>query len=211
MQSPCKLLWLYILDDCDHAGIWHVDIAVAEIKIGEKIDVELAKKEFGDKIHVFHNGEKWFIPDFISFQYGVLTPTNRTHISVIAQLNKYDLKQLASPLQGAKDKDKDKEGGTGEINDSLCFDLIKSRKIFLDSKTTIIEPTQRLFKISEEQTIKYINEFFDWVQFNGEQVRSIYESKDHFKKWMRMHTEKEKKLKPEEPKAYSSHKKPQYT
>ena len=35
-----KLLWFYILDDCDHAGLWHVDIEVASIRVGVNIDLQ---------------------------------------------------------------------------------------------------------------------------------------------------------------------------
>jgi hypothetical protein len=121
MKAAYKLLWLYILDECDHAGIWHVDIEVAQIKIGEKLDKDEAIKAFGKKIHVFDDGEKWFIPAFIDFQYGELNEKNRAHQSVLKKLSKYGLviKPLTSPLQGAKDMDMDKdmdkdEGGTGE-------------------------------------------------------------------------------------------------
>ena len=41
-----KLFWFYILDECDHAGIWHVEIEIAEIRIGAKIDVKTAKEKF---------------------------------------------------------------------------------------------------------------------------------------------------------------------
>lgn len=115
MPSAYKLLWIYILDECNHAGIWHVDLAVAELKIGEKIEYSKAIKYFTGKIIEFDGGEKWFIPDFIDFQYGEkLNPANRVHESVIKLLNKYKLldsenKPLTSPLQGAKDKDKDKD------------------------------------------------------------------------------------------------------
>ena len=112
MKSPYKLLWLYILDECDHAGIWQVDLDVAQIKIGEKLNIDTAIHFFKDKIYVFDNGNKWFISDFIDFQYGILNPTNRAHNSVITILNKYNIdinKPLTSPLQGAKDKDMDKD------------------------------------------------------------------------------------------------------
>ena len=113
LQGAYKLLWFYILDDCDHAGIWIVDMEVAEIRIGEPMDIEKAIQLFSDKIYIFDNGERWFISDFIEFQYGVLSETNRAHNSVINILMKYELinknKELISTLQGAKDKDKDKE------------------------------------------------------------------------------------------------------
>ncbi len=113
LQAPYKLFWLYILDDCDHAGIWQVDMEIANIKLGESLTIETALSQFGDKIKVFDNGEKWFIKDFIDFQYGELNPKNRVHESVLSILKKYklcyDFKPLTSPLQGAKDKDKEKD------------------------------------------------------------------------------------------------------
>lgn len=113
LQGAYKLLWLYLLDDCDHAGIWQVDLEVAQVRLGEKLILKEALEIFKDKIVVFDNGEKWFIPDFIDFQYSELNPDNRAHSSVISLLSKYNLivknKPLTSPLQGAMDKDKDKD------------------------------------------------------------------------------------------------------
>jgi len=109
LEAPYKLLWLYILDECDHAGIWHVELDVACVRIGFQIDIADALKAFDGRVHPFDNGQKWFIPDFISFQYGDLNEVNRVHQSVGRQLRKYDLiKVVTSPLQGAKEKDKDK-------------------------------------------------------------------------------------------------------
>ena len=127
LQGAYKLLWLYVCDDCDHAGIWQVDIEVAEIRVGEKIDKEVAEKCLKEKIVVFDGGKKWFIPTFIEFQYsGGLNPSNKAHGSVIQMLRKYnlvdgDLKPLPSPYvenegaykgltrgyEGELDKDKD--------------------------------------------------------------------------------------------------------
>lgn len=116
MKAPYKLLWLYLLDECDHAGIWQVDFQIAEIKIGEKLKSDFALEQLNGKIIPFQNGEKWFIPDFIDFQYGALNPANRVHFSVISLLRKYELiddnfkiKGLTSTLEGAKAKDKDKD------------------------------------------------------------------------------------------------------
>lgn len=111
LQGPYKLLWLYICDDCDHAGIWQVDMDVASIRIGETLDKEKALASFGDKIVIFDNGHKWFIPSFLEFQYpSGLNPDNRAHSSIIHLLEKYNLKissnkPLTSTLQGRKDMD----------------------------------------------------------------------------------------------------------
>jgi len=121
MKAPYKLLWLFILDECDHAGIWQVDFQTAQIKTGEKLNINEAIRVLGNKIVQVDNGEKWFIVDFVDFQYGQLQSNNRVHHSVINILNKYGLidenlniknqenKGLISPLQGDKDKDMDKD------------------------------------------------------------------------------------------------------
>lgn len=98
LQGPYKLLWLYILDDCDMAGIWQVDLEVARIRIGEQIDGPTALRLFGDRVKPFDNGKKWFVRDFIFFQYGELKETNRMHLSVIKTLkaNHLDFSQGAS-------------------------------------------------------------------------------------------------------------------
>ena len=90
LDGPYKLLWFYILDDCDHAGIWQVDFEVARIRIGEQVDYESAIKLFGDRVHPVSKF-KWFIPDFITFQYGELSEKNRLHLSVIQILSKHNL------------------------------------------------------------------------------------------------------------------------
>lgn len=108
LKAPYKLLWLYICDDCDHSGIWQVDIEVAEIRIGEKLDYNKAILFFNDKIIPLDNGAKWFIPSFIEFQYpSGLSENNKAHTGIIKNLERYkneieNYKPLESPLQGDK-------------------------------------------------------------------------------------------------------------
>lgn len=115
-----KLLWLYICDDCDHAGIWDVDFDVAELRVGEQLSEEKANEYFKGKIILIDDGQKWFIPSFIEFQYGELNEKNRAHESVIKILKRHNLlnenlsiykeiSPLQAPYVGAKDKVKDKE------------------------------------------------------------------------------------------------------
>lgn len=127
LKAPYKLLWFYILDECDHSGIWQVDFDVARLKIGEKLTEADAIKFFAEKICVLPGGEKWFIPSFIEFQYGKLAENNRAHTKAISALMKLNLldenlevkpltsktpKPLTSSLLGAKEEVEveDKEG-----------------------------------------------------------------------------------------------------
>jgi len=121
LSSEYKLLWLYILNDCNHAGIWEVDFEVAGIRTGCNIDVAKALEYFKSKIIVIGNeNEKWFIPSFIEFQYGELNENNRAHNSVLQILNKYKIKinkghisplqaPSPAPAEGLMDKDMDKD------------------------------------------------------------------------------------------------------
>lgn len=126
LQGAYKLLWDFLYHDCDHAGIWIVDLKIAQYYIGDDMPVNLeeAIKQFNDgeiRVVVIDGGKKWFIPSFIEFQYGKLSRTNKAHNNIILPLLKYNLideslniiqfspKGLVSPLQGDKDKDKEKE------------------------------------------------------------------------------------------------------
>lgn len=91
LPTKYKLLWLYILDDCNHAGVWDVDLDVAEIRVGSKINKKEAIKHYSENIRIFDNGNKWFIPKFIDFQYGQLNENVNAHKSVIKLIDKYDL------------------------------------------------------------------------------------------------------------------------
>jgi len=119
LKAPSKLLWIYLFCDCDNSGVWEIDYEIASIFTGAKVDLKELEK-FNDKIIIFDNGKKVFIPDFISFQYGELNPNNPAHKGVIKELSKYQLiddnfnlkiKELQSSLKapyiGAKDMDMD--------------------------------------------------------------------------------------------------------
>lgn len=106
---PCeyKLFWLFLLDECDNSGVWHVELEIAEVRLGIKLSLEKIRGFFKERIVEFDGGAKMFIPDFINFQYGSLSESNNAHKGVIKTLNRYNLWGLVSPSRGAMDKDKD--------------------------------------------------------------------------------------------------------
>lgn len=123
LPAAYKLLWFYICDDCNHAGIWDVDFEVAEVRVGEKLDPNKALNLLSTKVLVFDAGRKWFIPSFVSFQYKNIKAQDRATKSVVEILLKYNLidsdynivtieedpnKGLTRPIDGCKDKVKDK-------------------------------------------------------------------------------------------------------
>lgn len=102
-----KLFWIYLLDNCDHAGIWQVNWPLVKFHIWEEV---IDHTLFGNRIVVI-TSQKWFIPKFLEFQYGELNPENKVHSSVLRLLERegVDFKGLDSPIDGAKDKEKAKD------------------------------------------------------------------------------------------------------
>lgn len=108
LSIKMKLVWIYLCDKCDHAGVWDVNYRQMSFHIGEEVtDIEMTA--FGDKL-VFVSPTKIFIPAFVEFQYGELNPENRVHKSILSKLkNEGVCMGLTSPVEGAKDKDTDKD------------------------------------------------------------------------------------------------------
>jgi hypothetical protein len=130
LPGAYKLFYDFLYHDCDHAGVWIVDIEIAQRYVGSDMPIDRmqALKLFNsDEVRIieFDGGKKWFIPLFITFQYGQLSEKNRAHTSVIQILKKFNLiddnlkltdppsntsqSPLEAPCEGAKEKDKDKE------------------------------------------------------------------------------------------------------
>lgn len=165
LQGAYKLLWLYIIDECDHAGIWHVEFDVAELRIGMQINEAEALKQFNGHIIVFDNNLKWFIPDFIEFQYGVLNPENRAHKSVLDQIEKYKLKGHLRSLQGRKDKDKDMDKDKVK-EEKVRFDIFWQAYVRKQGSKQTSEKLWDKLKIEEQNSIieslpGYFDQFTD--------------------------------------------------
>lgn len=112
LDTDMKLFWIYILTDCDHAGIWDVDIDRAAFQLNIKLDEKKILNTFKNKIFLFKK-DKWFIPKYIEYQYGELNPAVNAHKSAIKILEKYNLidgnQLLINSSLTVKDKDKDKD------------------------------------------------------------------------------------------------------
>ena len=163
LSPEMKLFWFYLLDNCDHAGIWEVDIELAAFQIKVELDESDILNTFNRKIVTFKPG-KWFVPKFIDYQYGELNKSNRAHLSVIKILTKYKLyKGLTRGLQDPMDMDmdmdkvKDKEGKKEQL------ETIKSNLSAYSKK----HPTLNIQF--------YYDSFVDWLDATGKKYKK-YES-----------------------------------
>jgi hypothetical protein len=67
LPMDMKLVWIYILDTCDHAGVYKVNLRLLKFQTGtERTDTEIIEYL---KERIYIKADKWFIPKFIMFQY----------------------------------------------------------------------------------------------------------------------------------------------
>lgn len=69
LKPTHKLLWIYMLDRCDMAGVIENDMELAETYLGAKIDENAIDTIFRNRVFRISDSKLW-IPKFIEFQYG---------------------------------------------------------------------------------------------------------------------------------------------
>ena len=85
LTPETKLLWIYILTKCDHAGILDGDWEAASFFIGCKVSDRRLPSIIKDKM-VSIDDDQYFIPSFVDYQYGILKENSKPHLSVINRL-----------------------------------------------------------------------------------------------------------------------------
>lgn len=159
MPNNYKLFWYYMLAQCDHAGIFRVNIKKFQIIIRDKkVTTETALKYFNNgknRIRILTEN-RWFIEDFFTFQYGsTLNKNSKVHESIEniynqANINLTSIRGLKDLKDRVKDKDKDiKKGGVGEnkkgaikISDGFAYFDDGSKQELGDSQKFMSEQNQ---------------------------------------------------------------------
>lgn len=180
LPSKYKLFWLYLLDECNHAGIWKVNFKVASFHIGEHLEYSEVKRIMNNRINVLDD-EKWYIKKFIKYQYKCeiqeLNPKNKAHLSTIKILNEYDIfKPLTSPLLGVKDKDKDKDNIVIEEKNTTSEDYVKE----IDNNQKQEYTEERFLKRWKDARLHFdkkptnISKLQSWELINFNKIKNTY-------------------------------------
>lgn len=122
LTAAQKLLWQYLCDNCDQAGVIDLDLELAAFQIGAKLtpaDVEA----MGDRVANVR-GKLW-VRGFVRFQYGKLSEDCKPHAPAIASLQRHGItlaqaegiESLSNTLsiptmvgfESLQDKDKEKD------------------------------------------------------------------------------------------------------
>lgn len=112
LSPSYKHAWNYMLDCCDHAGVFERDDELAAFRIGCEIDWDDFLEACGHRVQLLGD-DKVFIVGFISFQYGSISDSCKAHNPVFHSLRKHELEERVlkgypKGIQGDQDKDKDK-------------------------------------------------------------------------------------------------------
>ena len=148
LTPQTKLIWIYLLTRCDHAGIWDADWEAAEFFIGDKVNYRRLPKIITDKMQEIDGGRQYYIPSFIEFQYGELRENSKPHLSVLKRLKDKGLLTL-------KYKEKDKVKDKTKVKDKK----IREKEFSDNVKKKAVE----VKNISDEQINNFI---YYWTESN---------------------------------------------
>jgi hypothetical protein len=164
-----KLIYLYLLDDCDNAGIWNKSMKRLNYSCGTNITEEELMKTFSDRL-IRVNSDVCIISKFMYFQYGKdwLTSNNKAVISARNKLTLIDSLSIpyqypndtlsipySYPIDRAKDKDKDKvkDMVKDKFKDKDKFqdkDKIKFKELEIDKDIKIVSISEDFKTIWED-------------------------------------------------------------
>ncbi len=123
LSAGAKLAFLFIVDNCDNAGVWDADMELANFSIGMEIPWEKVRESLGERMEVLKSG-KWHLKKFVNFQCGELSEDCKPHAAVIRLLNKHGIQRVSKEYPKGihtlkeKDQDKDKERDEDQEGDA---------------------------------------------------------------------------------------------
>ena len=127
LKPSYKLLWFYLLDNCDISGIIEWDIDLWTRDLGFRFNEEDIRQTFRQRILFIPKTEYIWIPKFIEIQQRCaiegLNPENNAHKGILKTIEKYSLLTLLPLLEGAN------EGLTSPISNSKGTSNGKDKKI----------------------------------------------------------------------------------
>ena len=114
LSAGAKLAFLYIIDNCDNAGVWTADKELADFSIGMEIPWMKVLEAFGERVSVLPSGD-WLIVRFVEFQFGKLSKDCKPHLQVMRLIEKHRVskgypKGFGTLEDKEEDKEKDKKG-----------------------------------------------------------------------------------------------------
>ena len=183
--SDVKILWIYFITKCDHAGILKINKTLCQVQTGIK-DLDKIIKQLGNRI-VTVSDRIYFIPKFIEFQYPDFPKSNvKQQASAIEILRKYNLidnegfikNEFNSYVSVKQELSNSYGNGNGNDNDNGTDIKKESLK---DQKLHLLEQRKSVFSIRvsefrDHYPAEMLIKFFDyWSEMNKSSTQMRWE------------------------------------
>lgn len=187
LSPKLKCLVKFVWDKCDLAGVWSPNWVLAKIYIGEPVsEIDLLSIDNGNQFLKLPTG-KFFCPDFISFQNGILGEKSPIHKKIFSLLQQHNI-PYTYPINKLIVNVIVEEEVVVEENvkviDAKIEEILNSEKWI--GNTSIIEklPLEK----TRERLIYFLKD-----QENKKEIehRSLQEIKNHFCNWLKINKEKD--------------------
>jgi len=165
LSNDNKVIWQYLLDTCDNAGIFKKNIKILNIMCNTNVSAEDILNTFKNRISVLSD-DKWFINKFCVFQYGseFLNSKNKAVTSAIQKLIEnniidkttntlsivypYSIDSPSIPYQYPIDSPKEQEKDKDKVLDK---DILKDKEEVLEE--VIVLEANEAYTTSTERRI----------------------------------------------------------
>jgi len=160
LPTKWKIVWKYLCDKCDEAGIWKPNFKLADFQINEKIKWDEATRWLNNgKIRVVITEKAWVLKDFVPFQYGeaVYTSQHGFHKKIRSMLSRYPIDTLCNRVQ--EEEEVKEEVYKGIVKGGFDFNILWGKYPNKDGK----KAAERHFQseVKTEQDWKDINTALD--------------------------------------------------
>ena len=190
LEPKYKLFWFYILSDCDAAGVWSVNLKLANNILGYKLEPNDILTALQEQITVLNGGKYWLLDDFIKFQYGYpLSESSkmRKKLVELLALRGLNLDTLYEEINTVsigyqysintvKDKDKDIKGGAGgKLNPLIDLGWSKAETQY----QSLLKSYPKLFQFTNP--LKFEEHQKLLLKYDPKQVEIIYNEMQNYK------------------------------
>jgi len=182
LSKDGKLLWIYLLTKCNHAGMLDLNFKLCTMQTGI-VDVQKVKKELGKRLVTVHE-QLIFIPKFIEFQYPDFPKSKvKQQEGAIIILKKYDLlKYLTLNKELLNSYDNDNVNGNG--NGNVIEQSIKNFAEDLRNGFTHLEHCRKVYDLSEVEINKAVSKFIDFSIGGKRLYKTLDDVQGHLFMWL---------------------------
>lgn len=179
LPSKFKLLWSFICDKCDCAGVWKLNLRLASVQIGEKYTFAEVEKVFAGRF-VMLDEERFWVVKFVQFQCGTLSENCPAHKPIFQKLrdhgigypieySKYPNARVCNRVphtlqEKEKEEEEEKEGGAGGDRE-----LFKTTQTEMERKSSKARPEtiEQVIEFSRSQGLPENDGRYFWEKWNG--------------------------------------------